>query len=204
MEDVNTRIAEDNKQELPPSLSPLEKLKKNKTPLLVGGLVILTAALVILAVPVKEANHTGTSIKKEVPKASMSIGQPQLVSGKTYAAEVNVDSNIYNLTGTDLILKYDPKQIANLKVSNGELFSNPSVLYNLVDAKTGIASYSAVVGLANSAVKGKGSVAVITFTLIGSPSSSIDISFENGTHLAAQGQNSSVLGEPEGLEFSPQ
>lgn len=181
------------------------KPRWNKTPFLIAGLVILTALLVVLAVPIKNGLNQATK-QSSAPKkvtATLSISQPVASVSGTYTADVVVDPKTYTTSGADLVIKYNPKVITNVKISNGSLFKNPTVLTNLNDPIKGVATYSAVSGLASPGVKGKGVFAVITFNLIGSPSGYTAISFGPGTNVAAEGQNESVLGNSIGVTFTP-
>jgi hypothetical protein len=194
-----------NQEELNSLQKKPEKRKWNKTPILIACLIILTALLVILAVPINKTNDKSkeASPETQVEKATLSIEEPKSLGGNLYSAEVMVEGSIYTVSGADLVIKYDPKFVSNLKIANGTFLDSPSILYNTNDPVKGIASYSAVSGIANEGIKGEGVFAVLTFSVIGSPSANISISFAPGTHVAAEGQTQSVLGEAFGVTFIP-
>lgn len=180
------------------------KKRWNKTPFLIAGLVILTALLVILAVPIRQGlNPTKQSSAPRQAMASLSISNPVASTSGLYSADVKIDPKSYTTSGADLVIKYDPRVITNVKISNGSLFKNPTVLTSLNDPVKGIATYSAVSGLANPGVKGKGVFAVITFNLSGTPSGYTALNFGPGTSVAAEGQNRSILGDSFGVTFTP-
>lgn len=193
-----------NQEELNQAQPEAQKKKWNKTPFLIAGLVALTALLVVLAIPINRINKNDESNKPavQVEKATLSISNPKSLGGNLYSADISVDSKKYTVSGADLIIKYDPKVVTNVKISNGSLLKTPTVLKTENDTTNGLATYSAVSGVYSPGVKGKGVFAVITFSLIGSPSAT-SLSFAPGTSVAAEGETSSVLGNAYGVNFSP-
>ena len=173
----------------------------NKTPLLIIFLTLLTALLVVLAVSPKTNNPTSKTSSASQPQANLSLSSPTSLGNNSYQVNVDIDSAKLYATGTDLYLTYNPKTIGNVSVSKGSFIANPIELFNKVDPTTGDISYSINTEAGFKGTKGAGTIAVITFTVIGTPSGTTSINFGTNSDVTAQGTPKSVLGKSVGTTF---
>ncbi len=182
-----------------PSSANLKKFNVNKTVLLVIGLVILTAVLLAISLyskgsspfPVitkqdqdKDFAHTSLSLSEE-PRSSSLSG--------VYEVDVLIDSEDNQVTGVQLELSYDPKVLGKVDIKPGSFLSNPVVILKKIDTTNGRITYMLGSQLGDAGVKGKGTVAVISFSKTGDNETFID--FLPQTLVTAQGLDQSVLKE---------
>lgn len=176
----------------------LKKNNLNKTWLLVAGLVILTVILLVVSFTAKnipfnplsnkgnEANQARTSLSfSETPRASTTPG--------TYEMDINIDSRENLVAGAQLELVFDPEFLSSVIIKPGDYLTNPTVLINKVNTKDGRVTYAIAIPPQATAVKGKGTLAVISFTKIKTGETSIK--FLPNTQIASPGINYSVLKE---------
>ncbi len=176
----------------------IKKNNLNKTWLLVAGLVILTVILLVVSFTAKnipfnplsnkgnEANESRTSLSfSETPRASTTPG--------TYEIDINIDSRENLVAGAQLELVFDPEFLSSVIIKPGDYLTNPTVLINKINNKDGRATYAIAIPPQAKAVKGKGVIAVISFTKIKTGETSIN--FLPHTQIASPGINYSVLKE---------
>ncbi|GEM_PF-2320973 len=176
----------------------IKKNNLNKTWLLVAGLVILTVILLVVSFTAQnipfnplsnkgnETNQSHTSLSfSETPRASTTPG--------TYEMDINVDSRENLVAGAQLELVFDPKFLSNVVIKPGDYLTNPTVLINKINNKDGRVTYAIAIPPQAKAVKGKGTLAVISFTKIKTGETSIN--FLPHTQIASPGINYSVLKE---------
>ncbi|EKD86756.1 MAG: hypothetical protein ACD_37C00157G0002 [uncultured bacterium] len=176
----------------------LKGLKLNKTVLLVAGLVILTGILLAISLSTKKSSpipiltrdqetdiaHTSLSISDELRSSSLS---------GTYEVDVNIDSSDNRITGAQLEITYDPKVLTKVDIKPGEFLPDPVVILKKIDVQNGKISYVIGSQLGENGVEGAGSIAVITFSKVGSQETTID--FLPQTLITAEGSDQSVLKE---------
>lgn len=122
-------------------------------------------------------------------------------SGKKVDVNINTSENL--VTAVQLELSYNPKDLMDVDIEASVFFQNPVVLLKNVDEKNGRVSYALGIAPGQSGVRGKGTVAVLTFNKNEtSASTSTTISFLPKTLVSAQGITPSVLKSETGITFS--
>lgn len=174
-----------------------KQFKLNKTILLIAALVVLTGVLLAISLYSKGSSplpliinqnqdedfaHTSLTLSEE-PRASS-------VSG-IYEVDVMIDSEDNQITGTQLELSYDPKVLGRLDIKPGAFLSNPVVILKKIDTTAGRITYMLGSQLGDAGIKGKGTIAVISFSKLSSQETTIE--FLPQTLVTAQGYDQSVL-----------
>lgn len=188
---------EENLNNVPSPSEFIKKNKLNKTWLLVAGLVALTGVLLIVSLASKKISPFETPSKQatDIAHTSLSISdQPRSAStAGTYETDVNIDSQDNLITGVQLEISYDPKVLTNVEIKAGDFIPNSIVTQKKVDSAKGTISYWLWISQGNSGAKGKGTVAVISFSKTGSNETSIN--FLPDTVVGDQRYGQSVLRE---------
>lgn len=135
--------------------------------------------------------HTSLSVSEDVRQSS--------IAGK-YEVDVNIDSLDNKVTGVELKLSFDPKQLQNVDIVTGDFFTNPTVIQKTIDQANGKITYVLSTPIGASEVQGKGTVAVISFTKIGTKETTIG--FLPQTLVSAKGQDQSVLKKTVGASIT--
>ena len=174
-----------------------EKIKRNKTPLLILLLTILTGFLVIIAIAPKRTTITPPpSEKQEIvtpAETVLSIESSSLPTSPVQTANVIADSGTNKVTGVQLELSYDPALITNVTVAPGTFIAEPVELLNKVDPVNGRITYVIGVPIGGSGVQGRGTVATISYTEIGAKGTLSEIKFLPKTLVAIEGFSASAL-----------
>jgi hypothetical protein len=111
------------------------------------------------------------------PKNALAIGftltepEPPFSQGQEVQFTVNVDTQGETLTSTQAEMIFDTDYLEYVSITAGAIF--PNVTGTVQEA--GILSISANVDTGSSGVTGAGTFAVITFRLIGSPQSEVEL-----------------------------
>lgn len=175
------------------------KLKINKTLLLVTGLVILTGVLLAISLYSKGSSPIQEIIKNaeenNFAKTSLVLSEEVRKSSASgvYELDVNIDSDDNEVTGVQLELSYDPKVLGKVDIKPGSFLLSPVVILKKIDTTSGRITYMLGNQLGEPGVKGKGTIAVISFSKTGDKETSID--FLPQTLVTAQGLDQSVLKE---------
>jgi hypothetical protein len=142
-----------------------------KTIALIISLVVLTAALLFVALTTKEptnnqiATNEGSQPTPTPPAQTILSLSPNPLNATTGTNEVlvEIDSGSNAVTTVQLELAYDPKLITNLKITPDTFLPNAVELLNKNDVTTGRASFALAILPSQPAQTGKGVVARITF-----------------------------------------
>ena len=178
----------------------VKKAKFNKSFILVGGLVILTAVLLIISITSRNSSslpsisresqtntaYTNLSISEEL-RASTILGK--------YETDVNIDSGKNQITGVQLEISYDPKVLTNVDIVPGSFFPTAVIIGKEIDPVKGTILYTLGTAQGTDAVSSKGSLAVISFNKIGDTETSIE--FLPETLVTDHRYDQSVLNETE-------
>lgn len=181
-----------------------EKIKRNKTPLLIILLTVLTGFLVIIAIAPKRPSITPPPGQEQeiVTPAETVLGMEStsLPTAATQTVNVVADSGTNKVTGVQLELSFDPTLISSVKVGPGTFISDPVELLNKVDLETGRITYVVGVPIGSSGMQGKGVVATISYTEIGAKGKLSEIKFLPKTLVAIEGFSATAL--KEAIDFS--
>lgn len=192
------------------NLKSIKKSSLNKTWLLVTGLVILTVVLLIVSLNSKNfpgAPSSSKETKTDFAYTSLTIPEEPRVSSTSgnYEVDINIDTDKNEVTGVQLELVFDPKILTKVNIAPGDFLKNPTVLIKNIDTKSGRITFVLGNKPGEKAVKGKGTVAVISFSKLSQQQTNID--FLPHTAVSAPGYNQSVLRETVsaviGTLFSP-
>ena len=108
-----------------------------------------------------------TTLQKSIAQTVLSFGAPVIanaVSPVGYSIPIEISTGENKVTAVQLELQYDPQVLTDVTVVPNQFFSNPDILLNQIDTKTGRISYALGVGLTAQGVSGKGIVANILFS----------------------------------------
>jgi hypothetical protein len=141
-----------------------------KTLALIVSLVLLTVALLAVALSTKQPTTTpdgvGEPTVTPTPPAhtvlNLTPATLTAVAG-TNQVQVQIDTDDNQVTAVQLEIAYDPKVLSNVRVTQGTFFQNPVVLLNANDTTTGRISYAIGIAPAQEAMNGTGTVATISF-----------------------------------------
>lgn len=177
-----------------------------KTTALIIGLVILTAGLVALALrtgtapspaPQGPSVTAGPTVTPTPPAHTTLSFSPASLSLAPYTpgkVEIMMDTQDNPVTVVQLELSYDPKQLTNVRVTPGTLFSStPSPIVNTTDLKTGRISYWIGDQPGQKPFTGQGVVATVTFTTTAASVTPVDLTLMKSSLVAARGIGPSVL-----------
>jgi len=164
-----------------------------KTLLLILFLIAVTIGLVLLSVSQQKPETEPQTPAKEIVNAdsTLSFGEAVIENG-SYFTPVLIDSGTNKLTGAQLELIFDPNEVTNVKIEEGNYFKNQIVLLNDVNEKTGRITFAVGVQPEESPSMGSGTVAVVAFT----PKPGVDkvnIKFMDKTQVAAKDIRITVL-----------
>lgn len=121
--------------------------------------------------------------------------------------DVMVDTSTNELTAIQLEIQYDPKAVTNVQMKASDLFAAAIPLLNVVDSKTGRITLALGISPTQTAVKGKGKVAEITFSkLPGTLLQQTEFVLLPKTLATVSGEDKSVIKEVRGttVRFTPQ
>ena len=144
-----------------------------KTIALIISLVVLTAALLVIALTAKQpaqvnnptSNNSQNQPSPTPPAQTILTLSPNPLNALPGTNEilVQIDSGSNAVTTVQLELAYDPKLISNIKVTPDEFLTNAVELLNKNDPSTGRVSFALGILPSQPARTGKGVVAKITF-----------------------------------------
>ncbi len=180
------------------------KTMSKRTLALIIFLSLVTIILLVIALRNPKSTPTKTStspIKTQIAQTSLLFGavemMPSSSSAKTttYSLPINIKTNGNKVTAVQLELLYDPEALTDIAIQNGSFFTNPVVLLNNIDEKTGRISYALGVGPGDTGKQGSGTLATLTFQIKPLGAKSTVIVFLPKTQVAAEGITQSVLKE---------
>lgn len=173
-----------------------------RTLFLIFALFLITFVLLMMALYQPQAPKTApivsTPTKEPVAQSMLSFGNPVIATTSStttlnYSLPVNITTGKNKVTAVQLELQYDPLVLTNVAVTPSSFFTDPIVLLNQIDTKTGRISYAFGVPPAGQAVAGKGVVANLTFSTRAKISERTAIIFLPKTLVTAEGIAESVL-----------
>lgn len=171
-----------------------------RTLFLIFALFLITSVLLVMALYQPQAPKTTQTvvIKEPVAQTILSLGTPVIatsssVSISNYSLPVNIQTSKNKVTTVQLELQYDPEILTDVAVVPGAFFTNPDVLLNQIDIKTGRITYAFGVGLNDRGVAGKGIVANLTFSTKTKTQEKTAIIFLPKTLVTAEGVSQTVL-----------
>lgn len=172
-----------------------------RTLFLIFALFLITTVLLLLALYQPQmigTTQTAVPTKEPVAQTSLSFGTPLIATSSSsiildYSLPVNISTGKNKVTAVQLELQYDPLILTNVAVTPGSFFTNPDILLNQIDTKTGRISYAFGVGLVNPSISGNGTIANLTFSVKAGAPQKTAIIFLPKTLVNAEGINESVL-----------
>ncbi len=175
-----------------------------RTFLLIALLVVITVCLLALALiqNIKSPTVTKPSATLSYAQTNLSLSEPIVATPSGYKTDVQISTK-NKVTAVQLEINYDPKVLTNVDVKASSFFTAPTILLKKIDAVNGRITYALGIGLGDTAVTGKGTVATLTFsTVTGTDSAKTPINFEPKTAVTAVGYAQSVLLKSTGVLFS--
>jgi len=189
--------------------APVEKKAgwmPKRTFFLIVLLVIVTICLLVLAL-LPSFKGWGTKTKPvaniDYVQTLLSFSPPTAATSSGYTTNVLISTGKDKVTVTQLEIAYDPKVLTNVDITPGTFFPTPTILLKKVDAVNGRITYVLGIGLGQTPVTGKGTIATLNFsTAAGTDSAKTPINFEPKTAVYAIYYAQSVLLKSTGLLFS--
>ena len=175
-----------------------------RTLALVIGLIVLTVILLLIAFNTGKKQSTtpqpaGTASMSPAPTIPaytvLSFAKnPVPVSGTTGSVDIVIDTDQNEVNAIQLEIAYDPSILSNVNITANGLFANPLQLLKQIDPETGRITFEYAVPPSQKSVKGKGTVATMTFTkAAGSTATSTEIQLLPDSLATAVGVSGSVL-----------
>lgn len=179
-----------------------------RTLLLIGGLSIVTIALIYVAVISSKPSTPFTQDQtrqviptvKPILKTAELYFDPEIVTASSSSSvDVMLNAGNHKVTVVQLELSFDPQAISNISISQPTTFSffgeklDYQELFKEVDYKNGIINYAVSISLTSEAKTGIGKVATITYSLTNSTGSPTQIKFLGKTLVTEEGSRESVL-----------
>lgn len=135
--------------------------------------------------PVSVNAHTTLTITPSNASSSSQLAQ------QTLAVHIDTGDNVVN--SVQLELAYDPQALANVSITPGDFFQQPSPLINTIDTVGGRISYALTEQIDLPGKKGTGTVALLSYTVSPTFSGTTTISFLPKTAVTADRILESVL-----------
>ena len=188
-----------------------------KTTILILILALITGILLFLAITENKKSGAPTitpvPTKKPVEKTAKVFFNPQnidLSSGTaspTSTVDLLIDTGNQEIVGVQIEAQYDPKSLANLKLTPAldlaSFFgSSAIVLFNDVNQTTGRISYAVAISPKVQTKKGIGKIATVSFSKAFSAEGTTTVSFLDKTIVTILGENESVLKESVALNIT--
>lgn len=197
--------------EVPPTPQK-DSFLKNKTPILVLFLLLITGILVYMALSPKRGPGTETQNISPAAQANTKLSvasAPYLseeeistTSAKTYLIDVNADTGENAITGVQLELNYEPKDLNVIDILPGDLIKEAVTVLKKIDKTNGTISYAIATPLGAKGVKGSGVVAKIKFQAPLDLSKTIGFSFDGKTVVTTDATTDDVLRETVDSSFT--
>lgn len=183
-----------------------------KTLALITGLVLVTVVLFVIAlrssqqstqnpVTTTPATDTKPTVSMAHSVLSLSPDSVKVLPGASGSVDVIIDSSDNEVTGVELDIAFDPKQITNVKVTPKELFQDAVTQtkdsFNINSNQTGRFRFAFAKATARASFKGSGTVASISFTAKSTNGTS-KLTLLPTTLITANGVADSVLKEATG------
>jgi len=188
-----------------------------KTTILILILALITGILLFLAITENKKSGAPTitpvPTKKPVEKTAKVFFNPQNIDLSSAAGsavstvEILVDTGGSQIAGVQIEAQYDPKSLANLKLTPAldlaSFFgSSAIVLFNDVNQTTGRISYAVAISPKVQTKKGIGKIATVSFSKAFSAEGTTTVSFLDKTIVTILGENESVLKESVALNIT--
>jgi hypothetical protein len=173
-----------------------EKIKMNKTWILVAVLVIITVVLLIVSLTAKNPfiNHNEVEktpkVMAETTLLFSDIVRVGTTSG-TYEVDININSGENKVILAQLEMNYNPNQLNKVDIKSGNFINNPVVLQKSINTADGRIKYWVGVKPDQSGISGSGVIATLVFSKPGTGAA--QITFLPKTSISAAGVNESVL-----------
>lgn len=182
-----------------------------KTLYLIIVLTLVTGVLIFLALTSRALKQPTTTqnvipTSKPVEKTAKVLFNPQNVDLSTgtstpaSSVDILVDTGGAEISGVQVELQYDPKALTNVviqpSVDAASFFSTGSiVLFNDVKRETGRVSYAIAISQGQTAKRGVGKIAALTFQKAFGAPVSTTVTFLDKTLVTILGENDSALKE---------
>jgi hypothetical protein len=187
---------------------PFAQIPK-KNLVIIAILVLITIVLLIASLFPKNQVKQKTTSAIPTPtlapyvKSSLSLSSPNQNSSGKYSSNVEIATAGNQVTGVEIDLSFDPKVLTDVAITPGTFFTNPNTILKKIDPAKGLVTYTLFADAKQKSVYGKGTVAVLSFSIIpGVKTASSRINVLPATEAIAIGQFQSVLKTATGTTFS--
>lgn len=123
------------------------------------------------------------------------------VSNSGFSLPITITTGKNTVTAVQLDLAYDPKLLTNVAIQKGTFFTEPVILLNNIDSKTGKISFALGINPNERGVNGEGVIATLTFQTKSKIPEATNIYFFPKTLVTAEGIEQSVLKSTKPAEF---
>ena len=171
--------------------------KKNKTPLLIIGLTLLTVLLVMVALSPKQTITPSSPTPKTVVNPadttlSMTQASSSATTTGTQSVNINIDTGKNKVNAVQFELSYDPTVITNVDIVSGPFLDKTLEAYKKVDTINGRVSFDLVMPIGGSTYNGTGVAAVVSYTPL-SATKPVEIKFLPKTVVTALGFSATAI-----------
>lgn len=196
MEEAN-KITENINEEKTPAKNTTSSGVPLKTIVLIVILALVAGLLTYIAVSPKKSLPVVTSVvttKTNPADTTLSI-KPSVKDTKTstYSSIIYVDTGKNSIVGAQVELEYDPAVVTNVSITPLEFLPSLTEIYKKIDQTNGRITYAIGVSVGESGVKGKGSLAKITYTVIPGQQANASFNFLPKTEVSGEGSDQSFL-----------
>lgn len=146
----------------------------NRTLLLILVLTGFTIFFLILALRPPMPSSNTKIIPTPTPFAQSTLTLTEVPTNSTTSAintkqfTVNIDTHINSVTVAQIEIGYDPGVVTITNIEPGTFFPHPVQLLKNIDMKNGRISYALGIQPQESGIKGKGTIATISYTILDS------------------------------------
>lgn len=171
--------------------------KKNKTPILIIGLTVLTVLLVMVALAPKQtltppAPTPKTVVNPADTTLSMSLASTSATTSTNKSVDINISTGKNKVNAVQFELSYDPTVITNVDIVKGPFLDKSLEIYKKIDTTNGRISLALGTPIGSSAYSGDGVAAVISYTPL-STTKSVEIKFLPKTVVTALGFSATAI-----------
>lgn len=143
-----------------------------KTLALIVVLLIITGSLLVIALSsdmpsVSYAPHYDGPTPTPFAQTKLNFSpNPVQMASDSGSTNIMIDTGSNPVTAVQLEIAYDPAALTAVSVTPGNFFNNPDVLtpLNAIDTKNGRVTYAMAIKPNETGIKGKGTVAIVSFT----------------------------------------
>lgn len=170
----------------------------NKTWILIFILAVITFSLLGISITAKN------KIYKPIPPKDLNVNPAKTSlyfsdevrnssNSGTYELDLKIDTKDNKINLAQLEMIFEPNSISKVDIKPGNFIKNPVIIQKSINPETGRIKYWIGIFPNETGISGQGTLAILSFTKVGTSSSSIE--FLPKTSISADGIKKSVLSD---------